>query len=132
MQLLKSLEVHGSNSELEKAVREYGCHALALHLLGNALHTYLEGDVLKRDTLTELIGDYDDIERHAFKVMQAYSNWLKDTPELKLLQLLGLFDHPIETEVLQGLWQAQIPNLTAAIAEKTLQVAIRDLREQHC
>ena len=129
--LLKSFHVKGSREELEKAVTEYGCHALALSLLGNALHTYLDDDVRKRDTLTELIGDYDDLERHAFKVMQAYSHWLDGTPELKLLQLLGLFDHPIEKEVLQILWQAQIPYLTANIDEKTRQVAIRDLREKH-
>lgn len=131
VKLLQSLGVQGNGKELEKAVREYGCHALALHLLGNALHTYLDGDVRKRDTLTELIGDYDDLERHAFKVMQAYSIWLDGTPELKLLQLLGLFDHPIETEVLQVLWQAQIPDLTANIDEKAWKVAIRDLREKH-
>lgn len=131
VQLLKSLKVQGSDAELEKAVREYGCHALALHLLGNALHAYLDDDVRKRDTLTELIGDYDDLEQHAFKVMQAYSSWLDGTPELKLLQLLGLFDHPIETEVLQVLWQAQIPDLTVNIDERAWKVAIRDLREKH-
>ncbi|MBE7525856.1 MAG: TIR domain-containing protein [Gammaproteobacteria bacterium] len=131
VKLLQSLGVQGNDKELEKAVREYRCHALALHLLGNALHTYLDGDVRKRDTLTELIGDYDDLERHAFKVMQAYSIWLDGTPELKLLLLLGLFDHPIETEVLQVLWQAQIPDLTANIDEKAWKVAIRDLREKH-
>ncbi|MFI0400008.1 MAG: SEFIR domain-containing protein [Thiolinea sp.] len=129
--LLKSWEVHGSETELEKAVHEYGCHALALHLLGNALHTYLDGDVRKRDTLSELIDDYDDAGRHAFKVMQAYSRWLAGTPELQLLHLLGLFDHPIETDVLQVLWQAQVPNLTAGIPEKAWKVAIRDLREKH-
>lgn len=58
------------------------------------------------------------MERHAYKVMQAYSYWLDGTPELKLLLLLGLFDHPIKTEVLQVLWQAQIPDLTANIDEK--------------
>jgi tetratricopeptide (TPR) repeat protein len=129
--LLKSWEVHGSETELEKAVHEYGCHALALHLLGNALHTYLEGDVRQRDTLGELIDDYDDAGRHAFKVMQAYSRWLEGTHELQLLHLLGLFDHPIETDVLQVLWQAQVPNLTAGIPEKAWKVAIRDLREKH-
>lgn len=129
--LLKSWEVHGSEKELNKAVREYGCHALALHLLGNALHTYLDGDVRKRDTLSELIDDYDDAGRHAFKVMQAYTHWLAGTPELQLLHLLGLFDHPIETEVLQVLWKAQVPNLTAGIAEKAWKIAIRDLREKH-
>ncbi len=131
VRLLQSLGVQGNDKEIEKAVREYGCHALALHLLGNELHTYLDDDVRKRDTLTELIGDYDDLERHAFKVMQAYSIWLDGTPELKLLQLLGLFDHPIETEVLQVLWQSQIPDLTANIDEKAWKVAIRDLREKH-
>lgn len=131
VELLQSLGVQGNDKELEKAVREYGCHALALHLLGNALHTYLDNDVRKRDTLTELIGDYDDLERHAFKVMQAYSHWLNGTPELKLLQLLGLFDHPIEIEVLQVLWQSQIPNLTENIDENAWKVAIRDLREKH-
>lgn len=131
VQLLKSLKVQGSDTELEKAVKEYGCHALALSLLGNALHTYLDDDVRKRDTLTELIGEYDDLERHAFKVMQAYSIWLDGTPELKLLQLLGLFDHPIETEVLQVLWQSQIPDLTENIDRKAWKVAIRDLQEKH-
>ncbi|MDP3220920.1 MAG: hypothetical protein Q8S73_42945 [Deltaproteobacteria bacterium] len=71
------------------------------------------------------------MERHAFKVMQAYSIWLDGTPELKLLQLLGLFDHPIETEVLQMLWQAQIPDLTVNIDERAWRVAIRDLQEKH-
>ncbi|MBS0299609.1 MAG: TIR domain-containing protein [Proteobacteria bacterium] len=131
VKLLQSLGVQGNGKELEKAVKEYGCHALALHLLGSALHTYLDDDVRKRDILTELIGDYDDLERHAFKVMQAYSIWLDGTPELKLLLSLGLFDHPIETEVLQVLWQAQIPGLTSNIDEKAWKVAIRDLREKH-
>ncbi len=129
--LLKSWEVHGCDTELEKAVHEYGCHALALHLLGNALHTYLDGDVRKRDTLDELLGDYDAIERHAFKVMQAYRIWLADTPELKLLYLLGLFDHPIELEVLEVLWEAQISQLTNDIPIKAWRIAIRDLREKH-
>ena len=131
VKLLQSLGVHGSDAEIKKAVNEYGSHALALHLFGNALHTYLDGDIQKRDTLNELIGEYDDIEQHAFKIMQAYSHWLKDTPELKLLHLLGLFDHPIKTEVLQVLWQAQIPDLTKAIDEKAWKIAIRDLREKH-
>ncbi|MCB1985082.1 MAG: TIR and AAA domain-containing protein [Burkholderiales bacterium] len=45
VKLLQSLGVHGKEAELEKAVNEYGHHALALHLLGNALHTYLDGDI---------------------------------------------------------------------------------------
>ena len=131
--LLKSLHVTGSDKALRTAVNEYGRHALALHLLGNALTSYLDGDVLKRDTLDDLLGEetYTDVERHAFKVMQAYKKWLKDTPELQLLYLLGLFDHPIESEVLEVLWKAQIPGLTDKISLKSWKVAIHDLREKH-
>ena len=131
VKLLDSLGVKGSKQELEKAVREYGCHALALHLLGNALTTYLDGDIHKRDRLDELLDKYADSGRHAFKVMQAYQQWLQGTPELQLLYLLGLFDHPIETEVLEVLWQAQIPGLTTDIPRKAWLHAIRNLREKH-
>lgn len=131
VQLLQSLCVKGRADELSKAVTEYGCHALALNLLGNAIVNYLDGDVMRRDTLGELIEDEHGIARHAFKVMQAYQQWLQGTADLQLLFLLGLFDHPIETEVLQVLWQAGIPNLTKGIEEKAWKTAIRALREKH-
>ena len=119
--------VHGRDEDMLAAVEEYGRHALALHLLGNALATYLDGDVRKRDTLGELIGDYDDTELHAFKVMQAYEQWLEGTVELKLLYLLGLFDHPVGQEVLEVLWEAEIPELTEGVEKKAWLVARRDL-----
>ena len=125
--LLRSFEVSGRDVDMLAAVEEYGRHALALHLLGNALATYLDGDVRKRDTLTELIGDYDDVERHAFKVMQAYEQWLEGTVELKLLYLLGLFDYPIEQEVLEVLWEAEIQGLTKGVKKKAWLLAQRDL-----
>ena len=129
--LLRSFGVSGRDVDMLAAVEEYGRHALALHLLGNALATYLDGDVRKRDTLTELIGDYDETERHAFKVMQAYEQWLAGTPELKLLYLLGLFDHPVEQEVLEVLWEAEIPGLTAGVERKAWLVAQRDLTQKY-
>lgn len=128
--LLRSFGVSGRDVEMLAAVEEYGCHALALHLLGNALATYLDGDIRKRDMLTELIGDFDGMERHAYKVMQAYQYWLKDTPELKLLYLLGLFDYPVDQEVLEVLWSAGIPGLTEGIEKKEWLVARRDLLEK--
>jgi len=131
VQLLRSFRITGSEAELKNAVQEYGHHALALHLLGNAVHTYLDGDIRRRDTLDELIDDYDPKGRHAFKVMQAYAEWMQGTAELKLLSLLGLFDHPIEREVLQVLWRAAIPHLTEGVDEKAWRVAQRDLLEKH-
>lgn len=132
IQLLQSLGVTGSAAELGKAVREYGGHALALSLLGNVLRLRHQGDVRKRDTLKALVkatGNRDS--RHAFKVMQAYAEWFAGEPELALLHLLGLFDHPIGQAVLQMLWDAQIPHLTAGIAEDEWLEAIASLREEH-
>ncbi|HRJ53985.1 MAG TPA: toll/interleukin-1 receptor domain-containing protein [Candidatus Thiothrix moscowensis] len=132
IQLLQSLGVKGSAAELGKAVREYGGHALALSLLGNVLRLRHQGDVRKRDTLKALVkatGNRDS--RHAFKVMQAYAEWFAGEPELALLHLLGLFDHPIGQDVLQMLWDAQIPHLTADIDEDEWLEAIASLREEH-
>ena len=131
VKLLRSFEVQGREVDMLAAVNEYGCHALALHLLGNAVATYLNKDIRQRDTLPELIGDYDYIERHAFKVMQAYQHWLAGTVELKLLYLLSLFDHPIEQEVLQVLWEAQIPELTAGVTERDWKAAQRVLEKEY-
>ena len=134
--LLYSLGVTGMETEMRKAVSEYGHHALALHLLGNALATYLDGEVIKRDRLSELIDDYDEKSKHAFKVMQAYQHWLTDengkaASELQLLYLLSLFDHPIKTDVLKVLWRAQIPNLTSQISIKEWKVAQHNLNKKH-
>lgn len=116
--LLQSLQVKGRQSQLEQAVEDYGRHALALSLLGNALATFHNGDVQQRDLLTDLVDDQGDTSsRHAFKVMQAYSDWLQGTTELQVLQVLGLFDHPIGHDVIKLLWEAQIPGLTADAEE---------------
>lgn len=114
IQLLQSLGVKGNAAELGKAVREYGGHALALSLLGNAVRRYLGGDILRRDTIRELNDGSGQLEHHAFRVMRAYETWLTGTAELKVLYLLGLFDHPIDPPVLDVLLQARIPELTAA------------------
>ena len=132
VKLLQSLGVKDKSSELEKAVREYGCHALALTLLGNVLRLRYQGDVLRRDTLKALVKPTGSKEsRHAFKVMQAYEEWFAGQPELALLHLLGLFDHPIGQDVLQVLWDAQIPHLTARIDEDDWLETIAGLREDH-
>lgn len=132
IQLLQSLGVTGNATELGKAVREYGGHALALSLLGNVLRLRHQGDVRKRDTLKPLVNETGSPDsRHAFKVMQAYAEWFAGEPELALLHLLGLFDHPIGQDVLQMLWKAQIPHLTAGIDEGAWLDAIASLREEH-
>ncbi|OQX01103.1 MAG: hypothetical protein BWK73_47205, partial [Thiothrix lacustris] len=101
-------------------------------LLGNVLRLRYQGDVQRRDTLKALVKSTGSQEsRHAFKVMQAYEEWFAGQPELALLHLLGLFDHPIAQDVLQVLWDAQIPHLTAGIDEDDWLEAIAGLREEH-
>lgn len=139
--LLRSLGVQGGKAnkpeqdQLEEAVEEYGRHALALNLLGNAIYIYLDGNVLQRYKLADLTVYNGKDSRHAFKVMQAYVRWLTvdgiATAELNLLYLLGLFDHPIGPAVLRTLWAAQIPDLTAGIAEHDWKRAIVALRDDH-
>jgi hypothetical protein len=129
--LLKSLNVHGRKEHLEQAVIDYRHHALALYLLGNAINYWLDGDVQKRDTLAELIDEDESEGRHAFKVMQAYAHWLQDTPELKLLNMLGLFDHPIEKAVLLVLQQQQIPELTLGLTERDLTRGMHSLKQDY-
>ena len=132
IKLLQSLGVKGSLIELDKVVHEYGGNTLALTLLGNILRLRYQGDVQRRDTLRALVKPSGSQEsRHAFKVMQAYEEWFAGQPEMALLHLLGLFDHPIEQAVLQVLWDAQIPNLTAGIDEDAWLEAIAGLREEH-
>ena len=137
VELLKDLQVQGTDEELQKAAKDYDCHALSVSLLGNLLHRRQGGDVRKRDRIPDLV-DSDSVDRdsrHAFKVMQAYERWFSSeqqySAELALLRLLGLFDHPIELGVLQVLQEAQIPQLTLGIDPNAWGDAIAALREDH-
>ncbi len=69
VKLLRSWGVQGNDKDMQTAVAEVDGHALTLHLLGNALTTYLDSDIRKRDTLDELVDDYVEQGRHAFNSM---------------------------------------------------------------
>ncbi len=137
VELLKYLQVQGTDEELQAAAQEYSCHALSVSLLGNLLHKLHGGDIRKRDRVPDLAdsASVDKDSRHAFKIMQAYERWFSEdkqySAELALLRLLGLFDHPIELDVLQVLQQAQIPQLTEGIKPNAWSSAIAALRDDH-
>jgi hypothetical protein len=133
VKLLQSLKVTGRLDQLQAAATEYACHALAIHLLGKVLAMRYGGDVQKRDLIKALpIGPQGGhINRHAFRVMHEYQDWFADKPELTVLYLLGLFDQPIETEILEQLQQAQIPALTQNLSKEDLHQAIYHLRENN-
>lgn len=130
--LLRSLGVHGKEEVLLTAVHDYAGHALALSLLGNLLRLKHRGDIDTLDALPELLLEgADKTSRHAFKIMQSYEGWFTGTPELSLLYLLGLFDHPVEPEVFAVLWAARIAGLTDAFQETEWLGAIDSLRHDH-
>ncbi len=130
--LLQDLGVKGQKHELEKAVEEYGNHALALSLLGNILVYQYDGLVTQREQIAELIEeDGDSSSRHAFKVMQAYAHWFGESAEGRLLNLLGLFDHPIDKTVLRWLREQQIADLTAGMNEREFNRAVQSLIQDH-
>lgn len=136
IQLLRAYQLQGRDSQLKALVEKVKGHALTLHLLGNAIHCQLDDELQKLDTLTDWFSDTSNTDRHAFRVMQQYDIWLRDEqgnpePELWLLYLLGLFDHPIEKEVLQVLWNQQIPELTQGIHKAQWKTAITSLQDTH-
>ena len=95
MELLEHLGVKGTSEELKQASREFGCHALALTLLGNYLAVVHHGDVRKRDRIARLT-DEEKHGGHAKRVMESYEEWFKGKPELDILRIMGLFDRPAE------------------------------------
>jgi len=94
-ELLEHLGVKGTSEELQQASREFGCHALALTLLGNYLAVVYNGDVRKRDTIARLT-DEGEQGSHAKRVMESYEEWFKGKPELDILRIMGLFDRLAE------------------------------------
>ncbi|MGD2087812.1 MAG: TIR domain-containing protein [Candidatus Aminicenantes bacterium] len=130
-QLLKNLEVTGSEKEILEAVQEYDGHALALNLLGNYLHSVHQGDIRKRDKIPPLTKDRKK-GRHARRVMEAYERWLGDSAELNIMSIMGLFDQPVEkgaVEALKG--ESPIIGITQQLqelSEEDWQWALTNLR----
>lgn len=75
---------------------------MALSLLASYLTVACKGDVKKRDTLPGLI---EEIENggHAKRVMKAYEDWFKNTPELEILFLVGIFDRPADDSEIEAI-----------------------------
>jgi len=128
--LLTRLGVHGRATELEKAVKEVGGHALSVSLLGTYLSAVCAGDVAKRDTLRllEIIDDAaetlgDRRAKRAARIMDAYVERFEalqssdakgeGDPERMILSLVGLFDRPAEADAIAAVMAVPpIPGLT--------------------
>ncbi|HET8774777.1 MAG TPA: SEFIR domain-containing protein [Thermoanaerobaculia bacterium] len=104
--LLESLGVGGTAAEREALAGEVKGHALTLTLLGKFLAEAYGGDIRRRDVLSLREADFEETSGHAFRVMEAYEQWLERDGrqvELAILRLLGLFDRPAAPDCLAAL-----------------------------
>jgi len=131
-ELLEHLGVKGTSEELKQASREFGCHALALTLLGNYLAVVYNGDVQKRNEIVSLI-DEEKHGGHAKRVMESYEEWFKGKPELDILRIMGLFDRSAEGGAIGALMAKPVINgLTSnfkKLSAKNWQFALNSLRK---
>jgi hypothetical protein len=120
--LLRHLQVVGTEAEMEAAWKDAGGHALTLQLLGRFIvDAYEDKDIRHYKEVKFQDADLDRQGRSAFKVMIAYERWLNSAGlerqrELALLRLTGLFDRPMSRDCLQALRALPaIPGLTDAL-----------------
>ncbi|HYH68425.1 MAG TPA: hypothetical protein VD866_27275, partial [Urbifossiella sp.] len=113
VQLLRKLQIAGTDEELGDASEKFGCHALSLTLLGRFLfdaHPIMvptaggkekrHGDIRRIDRVRDLkkADKWTKPKRHrtAWKVLEAYEEWLQtadgNPAVLAVLRLVGLFD----------------------------------------
>lgn len=98
---LRSLNVEGEESELQKASREYGNHALALTLLGTFLARFHDHDIYRRFEIYRLVDEEGKPYEHARRMIAAYEQMFAGKQELGILRALGYFDRPAEPEALK-------------------------------
>jgi tetratricopeptide (TPR) repeat protein len=113
--LLRHLQIVGTEAEMEAAWRDAGGHALTLQLLGRFLADAHGGDIRHYKEVKFEEADSEHQGRSAFKVMIAYERWLKSAGprwqrELALLRLSGLFDRPMSRECLEVLRKWEVPS----------------------
>jgi tetratricopeptide (TPR) repeat protein len=104
--LLRDNGIWGTDHELERAVQDFGGHALALGLLASFLKETQKGDIRRRDHIRAFMADRENPRHdHAVRVMESYENeWLSEKPLLlDIMHLLGLFDRPASGDCLLAL-----------------------------
>src|SRR6516225_6291061 len=116
--LLRALGVEGHEAELRSASDEFSGHCLALTLLGSYLTDAYNGDIRRREEVSERLAHDVGQGAHARKVMESYETWFGEGPELSVLRLLGLFDRPADEKALGVLLKPPaIPGLTESLTD---------------
>lgn len=117
--LLRQLEVQGTDDELFEAVDEYRGHAYSLMLLGTWLRdATTDHDIRQRHEIPLLEED----RQHGFHADQLFGAYVlhlgTDGPEVSLLRLLGLFDRAVRRELVDVLCESRsdpLDGLTAPL-----------------
>jgi hypothetical protein len=116
IELLRHLQIVGSEAEMAAAWKDAGGHALTLQLLGRFIaDAYEDRDICHYKEVRFEAADLEREGRSAFKVMIAYERWLQAAGpqrqrELAVLRLTGLFDRPISRDCLLVLRTWDIPS----------------------
>ena len=100
--LLRFGGVRGTDEELERAVNEFGCHALALNLLA----AYLQDIPGHPIAAAAQIPDLDipvEQGKHPRRVIAAFEEKFGDGPEVQVLRILGLFDRPADGKSIEAI-----------------------------
>ncbi|HVE71994.1 MAG TPA: hypothetical protein VNI54_11545 [Thermoanaerobaculia bacterium] len=121
--LLENLGVRGTVAERETLASDVKGHALTLTLLGKFLAEAYGGDIRRRDLVSLSEADFEETSGHAFRLMEAYEQWLQRDGrevELAILRILGAFDRPATPDCLRALRKAPaIDGLTNALVALT-------------
>jgi hypothetical protein len=72
-------------------------------LLGSYLSDAYNGEIRRREDVTNRLAHDVRQGAHARKVMASYQNWFGEGPELSVLLLLGLFDRPADEKAIEAL-----------------------------
>ena len=127
--LLRELGVRGPDPELDEAIVSFKGHAYDMNLLGNYLAQCTPDHEIRRwkeILLLEADGHVHGKpeakghkEGHGRRMLRAYERWLgPDTAAVAILRLLGLFDRPARSDLLDELRAAPvIPGLTEPLVD---------------
>ena len=127
--LLRRLGVKGPDKDLDEAITWFHGHAYDLNLLGNYLAKCTDDHDIRRWKEVLLLKEDEHVrpkpdasgkkEGHGRRMLRAYERWLgPGTPAVAILHLLGLFDRPVRSDLLDELRaKPAIPGLTGTLVD---------------
>ncbi|MBT3878677.1 MAG: hypothetical protein HOI47_19760 [Candidatus Scalindua sp.] len=116
--LLETRRIIGSEKELERVVKQFGNHALAINLLAEYLRMFDNHPLEKADSVPNL--DIPEEQgKHARRIIEAFANYFGSaSAEYQLLSILGLFDRPVPIDAIDAIIRDNsVPGLSDKITD---------------